>query len=331
VVEFMGDIWVLGGYTTPKDNASAPWRVANRRLLTEDSSQYLLSDVWRLRHVKTGICRQQGLCLEQARVQQHAWPARHSHAALVFDNRIWVMGGVTALAVPAHDVWSSYDGVHWQLVTASAAWAPRFGMAVDTMANPGGLDDPGIMIVSGGGSYTGAGEVMYNDVWTSIDGQDWRLASADAGWTPRARHAMASLRGPEGNATLWLAGGEEVGGGTRRDVWYSDDAGATWQLDSGSAPWLDRAGHAMVRYRGQLFLAAGRTSAFMNVDLAQPILRDVWKSADGRVWEQVLDEAPFDGREDFGMAVHAASDRLVIVGGQGQIARMADVWVSPQN
>jgi hypothetical protein len=331
VVEFMGDIWVLGGYTTPKDNASAPWRVANRRLLTEDSSQYLLSDVWRLRHVKTGICRQQGLCLEQARVQQHAWPARHSHAALVFDNRIWVMGGVTALAVPAHDVWSSYDGVHWQLVTASAAWAPRFGMAVDTMANPGGLDDPGIMIVSGGGSYTGAGEVMYNDVWTSIDGQDWRLASADAGWTPRARHAMASLRGPEGNATLWLAGGEEVGGGTRRDVWYSDDAGATWQLDSGSAPWLDRAGHAMVRYRGQLFLTAGRTSAFMNVDLAQPILRDVWKSADGRVWEQVLDEAPFDGREDFGMAVHAASDRLVIVGGQGQIARMADVWVSPQN
>jgi hypothetical protein len=87
----------------------------------------------------------------------------------------------------------------------------------------------------------------------------------------------------------------------------------------------------MVRYRGQLFLTAGRTSALVNIDLdQQPILRDVWKSADGRVWEQVLDEAPFDGREDFGMAVHPASDRLVIVGGQGQTARMADVWVSPQ-
>ena len=331
VVEFMGDIWVLGGYATPKDNASAPWRPATRRLLTEESSQYLLSDVWRLRQVTTGICRQSGLCLEQARVQQHAWPARHSHAALAFGNRIWIMGGVTALAVPAHDVWSSYDGVHWQLTTATAGWSARFGMAVETVANPGGPGDVGIMIISGGGSYTGDGHVMYNDVWTSIDGKDWRLASADAAWTPRARHSMASLRGPEGNVTLWLVGGEEVSGSTRQDVWYSDDEGGTWKLAAGSAPWLGRAGHAMVRYRGQLFLTAGRTSALVNIDLdQQPILRDVWKSADGRVWEQVLDEAPFDGREDFGMAVHPASDRLVIVGGQGQTARMADVWVSPQ-
>jgi len=34
VVEFMGDIWVLGGYMTPKENSSEPWRGSSVSLMT---------------------------------------------------------------------------------------------------------------------------------------------------------------------------------------------------------------------------------------------------------------------------------------------------------
>jgi len=331
VVEFMGDIWVLGGYMTPKENASEPWR-GSRRLLNDHNPEYLLSDVWRLHQVATGICTSRGLCLKQTRVQTHAaWAGRHSHAAVVMGSRIWIMGGVTAQALPSHDVWSSYDGVHWKLVTATAPWSPRFSMAIDTIAKPAGSEDPGVMIVAGGGSYTGDGAVMYNDVWTSADGLSWQLLSADAGWTPRAGHAMTSLRGHEGNITLWLAGGEELSGATQRDVWYSSDNGASWHLSTAVAPWMDRAGHAMLRYRGHLLLMSGRSSIPVNIDLDEPILRDVWTSHNGHSWQLVLDQAPFEGRELFGAAVHPDTDRLVLIGGQGLHGRMDDVWVSPHN
>lgn len=331
VVEFTGDIWVLGGYSTPKDNASVPWR-ASRRLLAHDHPEFLLSDVWRFQQVAAGICSRKGLCLKQTLVQPHAaWAGRHSHAAVVMGSRMWVMGGVTAQALPSHDVWSSYDGVAWKRVTATAAWSPRFSMAIDTIANPPRPDGPGVMIMTGGASYTGAGSVMYNDVWTSADGMSWQLVSADAGFTPRAGHAMSSLRGHQGNVTLWLTGGEEVSGKTKHDVWHSTDFGASWYLSTAQAPWLDRAGHALVRYRGRLLLVSGRSSSPVNIDLDEPILRDVWQSSNGHSWHQVLGQAPFEGREHFGAAVHPASDSLVIIGGQGLSGRMDDVWVSPQN
>jgi hypothetical protein len=353
LVEFMGDIWVLGGYLTPPENASEPWR-GSRRLLDAHNPDYLLSDVWRLQQVTAGLCRDAGLCLSQTRVQTAAaWSGRHSHAAVVLGNRMWVMGGVTAHAGPVQDVWSSYDGVVWDLVTAAAGWAPRFSMAIDTIADPSGSDDASVMIITGGHFYTGSysttsdkntykGSAMYNDVWSSTDGKHWQLLQVDAGWTPRAGHAMTSLRGPQGNVTLFLAGGEEVTGTTKRDVWYSKDSGASWQLLTDAAPWRDRAGHAMLRYGGRLLLVSGRSSAPVNIDLDSPILRDVWVSSNGYVWEkvlggedfgspQVVGESPFEGREHFGAVVHGLSDKLVLFGGQGLQGRLGDVWVSPKN
>ena len=87
----------------------------------------------------------------------------------------------------------------------------------------------------------------------------------------------------------------------------------------------------MVRYRGHLLVVSGRSSVGVNIDLDEPILRDVWNSTDGYWWHKVLDQAPFDGREHFGAVVHGKSDRLVLIGGQGLLGRMGDVRVSPSN
>lgn len=87
----------------------------------------------------------------------------------------------------------------------------------------------------------------------------------------------------------------------------------------------------MLRYRGHLLLMSGRSSIPVNIDLDEPILRDVWTSHNGHSWQLVLDQAPFEGRELFGAAVHPDTDRLVLIGGQGLHGRMDDVWVSPHN
>jgi len=339
VVEFLGDIWVLGGYMTPQDNASKPWSgQGSRRLLSDHKPEYMLADVWRFRQVAKGICRddqQEDLCLGQSLEQpQAAWAGRHSHAAVVMGGRMWVMGGFTATAI-TRDVWSSYDGVVWTEVTTHANWSPRFSMAIETIANPGTPEDPGIFVLTGGGTYTGDGVVHYNDVWTSADGANWNLLTASSSWTPRARHAMAALRDADGKVTLLLAGGESVNGDTVADVWYSADNGASWILGNALAPWKDRAGHAMLRYRGKVLVVAGRSSVPVNVDVKEPIRIDVWQSSDGSTWEQpvesIVDSAtrePCEGREDFGMVVHSATGRLVIIGGQGVHGRLGDVWVS---
>ena len=346
MVEFLGDIWVLGGYSTPADNATAPWRPSSRRLLAT-SSEYMLADVWRLRFVSGHACgggaqaSDAGVCVQERRVQpQAAWPGRHSHAVAVMGGRMWLMGGVTATELTAHDVWSSYDGVEWGLVTAAAPWSPRFSMALDVVANPGAASDPGILVLAGGGAYvggSGGGDVVYNDVWTSADGKQWQRATANASWAPRARHGLAALRNSAGKVTLVLAGGERAGQDTASDVWSSSDNGATWQsLTPEGAPWRDRAGHAMLRLQGQLLVAAGRSKTPGNVDLAEPVLRDVWRSADGYTWELVAEaiadaatQTAFAGREDMGAALHAASGRLVVFGGQGMHGRLDDLWLSP--
>ena len=54
-----------------------------------------------------------------------AWPARHSHSAVVFKNKMWILGGHTGNFNAAYnDVWSSSDGVTWEQ-HPDASWSIR--------------------------------------------------------------------------------------------------------------------------------------------------------------------------------------------------------------
>jgi hypothetical protein len=66
------------------------------------------------------------------------WAPRSTHAVVVFNSKMWLLGGVSRWQDSiCNDVWSSTDGVSWTLVTESASWCPRFGHRVvefrDTM------------------------------------------------------------------------------------------------------------------------------------------------------------------------------------------------------
>ena len=52
------------------------------------------------------------------------WLGRSGHASVVFDNKLWVIGGDDGTR-RLNDVWYSEDGVNWTQATASAEWSGR--------------------------------------------------------------------------------------------------------------------------------------------------------------------------------------------------------------
>lgn len=130
-----------------------------------------LNDVWRhdtCSNEWSLVCRQAG------------WSGRDGHVAVVFNSKLYVVGGSDQ-----SDVWCSIDGgVDWVLVCRQATWSPRSKHACCV--------HNGKLYVTGGWSNSGS---YHNDVWSSTDGKHWILVTNRASWKPRMLHAMVSFKG----------------------------------------------------------------------------------------------------------------------------------------
>ena len=83
-----------------------------------------------------------------------AFKARYYHTTVVYDNKMWVIGGYGAGYL--NDVWYSSDGVTWTQSTASAAFKAR-------RAHTSVVYDNKMWVIGGyGGGFL-------NDVWYSSD------------------------------------------------------------------------------------------------------------------------------------------------------------------
>jgi hypothetical protein len=119
------------------------------------------------------------------------WSARSEHTTLVFNDKLWVIGG------KERDVWASRDGRDWVRVTDKAEWGARVGN--------GGLVFDGRMWIFGG--------MDLNDVWNSADGKTWKPVFENAPWS--ARSAAASIVFDD---KLWIYSGKTG----REDSWSGD-------------------------------------------------------------------------------------------------------------
>src|SRR3990172_834721 len=55
--------------------------------------------------------------------EQAAWQPRDSQGEVVFDDKLWIMGGWFSSTEPApRDVWCSADGKDWRCVLPEAPW-----------------------------------------------------------------------------------------------------------------------------------------------------------------------------------------------------------------
>jgi hypothetical protein len=182
LLAFNDRLWLIGGNGAKPDQPAAP-----------------LADVW---SSADGITWRE----ETA----HApFGGRFDHGAVVFNDRMWVIGGTTDGGVRTHDAWWSTNGVDWTEATPAAAFSARTGHTVSVMNGR-------LWLVAGddGG--------LRDDVWSSDDGATWTRATSAAGFTPRARHVAASVGGK-----LCVAGGVVTTPTIVRDLWCTTD-GIAW-------------------------------------------------------------------------------------------------------
>ena len=156
------------------------------------------------------------------------------------DSRLYVVGGAGATAL--NDVWYSADGGGWDLATATAAFAGRYGHGVvsyrENLWLAGGYD----------------GSKYFRDVWRSADGGGWALVTATAAFAGRHSHQMVLHDG-----NFWLVGGRGDDDRRFNDVWRSAN-GSDWVSVAISGPaFSGRSGHGLVSHGGSLWVVGAMT------------------------------------------------------------------------
>ncbi len=228
----------------------------------------------------------------------------------VFAGRMWHLGGWHNGRLPGHSasrqVWSSGDGVEWTRETESAAWSARLaGVALvfkDRLWLLGGTED----------YYFGDASSLKHDVWSTSDGKEWRLETAEAPWSPRAYHQAVVL-----NGRIYLFGGGNYVPEfhAKNDVWSSAD-GVDWKLETGSAPWSPRLWFSAEVYRNRIWVLGGWSKESDNFG-------DVWHSSDGRKWTKLETKTCWKARHEHSAFVFR--DRLWVAGGHAR-PLSSEVW-----
>jgi hypothetical protein len=227
------------------------------------------------------------------------WSGRRGHTSVVFDNKMWVLGGWDTIFGSRgcrNDVWYSTDGINWTQATDSAGWSPRWGHTSVVFDNK--------MWVLGGG---------YNDVWYSSDGVNWIEATDSAGWSGRYGHTSVVFYNK-----IWVIGGwSTVSPYYRNDVWFSSD-GVNWTCVTASARWSPRAWHTSVVFDNKIWVLGG-------LDLYGLYSNDVWYSTDGINWTQA-GLAGWSGRAWHTSVVF--DNKIWVLGGDDGYINRNDVWYS---
>jgi len=226
---------------------------------------------------------------------------RWGHTALVFNKKMWVLGGYGAEEM--NDVWCSSDGLHWTSVTIHPQWPTRY-------LHSSVVHDGKMWVL--GGIHQSLGP--RNDVWYSTNGTTWTCATARtpfvmADWCDAVAHA----------GKIWVLG--SIG------VWSSTN-GTSWTLVSAHPPWLD----PLWRFSPKAIVCDGRIWVIGGKDYFTMGQQSVWSSADGVDWQMATRYAYCTGRVGHALAVF--NGKLWLLGGfdagwKGQDPTLFnDVWYS---
>jgi hypothetical protein len=186
-------------------------------------------------------------------------PTRVFYGALVFKDKIWLIGGFDGKRY-YNDVWNSTDGVNWTQVAEKTAWSPR---TVGTIVFKNQL------WIFGGGVIEGEREInasSHKEVWSSEDGINWTQVEMK---TERAGGGTPVVF----DNKLWFVGANRNDGNFDSAVTVSDD-GVTWRAYS--APWSPRGGTAVWVFDNKLFMTGGKYSVIENGEIKFVYSNDVW-------------------------------------------------------
>jgi hypothetical protein len=183
---------------------------------------------------------------------------RFAHSALVFDNKMWIIGGTNQTG-ELTDVWSSPDGITWTCMNNSAGFPDQDSFRAVVYDNK-------MWVIAE--SRTGEKK---NDVWYSSDGTIWVHVTDTPGFSCREDFSLLVF-----DNRMWVIGGNK---GTlwKNDVWYSSD-GLNWSCANASAAFPGRQNHASFVFNNRMWIVGGTIGSCWLWS------NDVWSSGDGIIW-----------------------------------------------
>ncbi len=258
MVEFRGKIWSVGGYL---NNSSYPNQT---------------NGVWS----STNGYNWQS-------VRFNAFDSRVGHTLTVFDDKLWVIGGVNNSGHQLSDIWYSSDGYNWRLATNTPEfhgisghntlvfkdhlvvfkhndiWASRDGVHWRMVARdifPSRnysefiLYKDELYIV--GGEYSGRD--YFNEIWKSADGKNWtQVTTSGSIFSPRSRFSLT-----EYHDKVWLVGGTQATGYDSDEIWFSDNM-EEWCKFSGPTPFTNISSHSSLLINDSIWVFGGFASSGM--------------------------------------------------------------------
>jgi N-acetylneuraminic acid mutarotase len=217
---------------------------------------------------------------------------RSGHAAVVFREKLWLMGGFDGRNVN-NEIWCTDDGLKWRGIKRGRRFGGRALFSTLVFRKK--------LWVIGGLYFDRDHNIKdLNDIWNSSDGIHWQRVTGNAPFSPRGGHSSFVFKGK-----IWILGGI----GHRPDIWNSID-GIHWKQVTGSAPYGSRGGQSVVHFRGKLWLIGG---FYVDGENRFHSLSDVWCSENGREWKQTVAETRF-----FAGGGHTAvsfGNRIMVIGG----------------
>ena len=222
-----------------------------------------------------------------------AFSARMRHTSVVFNDKVWVIGGRDVTG-KLNDVWNSDDGITWNDVTSSNQFTKRENHASVVFNNKiwviGGLDSNGI---------------LKNDIWNSDDGITWSEVTNNAPFSFRVAHTATVF-----NNKIWIIGGTAGMGGTFNDVWSSSD-GINWTEENSNASFSPLFDHTVSVFNNKMWLVFGI---------------EIWNSDDGVLWTEVVNPTPLLHRTKHTSVVF--DDAIFLIAGYNGGAFLNDIQKS---
>lgn len=180
--------------------------------------------------------------------------ARSYGEVVVHAGRMWQLGRGT-------DVWWSEDGVNWICATSNAPYGDR--MAAGVAAFNGRLWVMGGAVPKTLFAYGGYPTIdVYNDVWSSTDGENWTRVAEHAPWQGRMWFVAQAYMD-----RLWVMGGYDNDSANFADAYYTTD-GVNWQKYDAYTWWSARHEPTPYVFGDSLWIVAGNS---------WPTMNDVWR------------------------------------------------------
>ncbi len=213
-------------------------------------------------------------------VSDNLFPKRAEHASVVFQDKLWVIGGNNrdeSEGYDYNDVWYSEDGMNWERAVPEAPFQKRHG-------HQAFVYDDRIWLL-GGRTQDDSDWWFWDkptDVWYSENGVDWVRTTEEAAFGGVYQPAAGVYDG-----RMWVIGGSDS---ANRNVHSSVD-GITWTLETDSPEFSARGKAQILDFDGKMWLIGGYPEIFDDW---------VYFTEDGENWTKVEHETIPYTQETFG-------------------------------